>query len=232
MKSTNYIYGYARISTMKQSIERQIANIKSKYPDAVIITEEYTGTKMNRPAWNKLTKNLHAGDTIVFDEVSRMARNAEEGFKAYKALYEQGVNLVFLKESTLNTENFRNVQQIASTGNSVADAVIEGVNNALMLIAENQIKSAFETAQHEVDFLHQRTREGLAVARANGKQIGRQAGTKVETKKAKANKVRIMELSRDFNGTNTDIEVMKITALSRNTYYKYKRELLAETEQA
>lgn len=231
MKSTNYIYGYARISTMKQSIERQIANIKSKYPDAVIITEEYTGTKMNRPAWNKLTKNLHAGDTIVFDEVSRMARNAEEGFKAYKELYEQGVNLVFLKESTLNTENFRNVQQIAKT-NTNFDVVIEGFNKYLMMLAEEQIKSAFETAQHEVDFLHQRTREGLAVARANGKQIGRQAGTKVETKKAKANKVRIMELSRDFKGTNTDAEVMKITGLARNSYYKYKRELRAETEQA
>lgn len=223
----NYVYGYARISTMKQSIERQIANIKSKYPDAVIITEEYTGTKMNRPAWNKLTKNLHAGDTIVFDEVSRMARNAEEGFKAYKELYEQGVNLVFLKESTLNTENFRNVQQIAKT-NTNFDVVIEGFNKYLMMLAEEQIKSAFETAQHEVDFLHQRTREGLAVARANGKQIGRQAGTKVETKKAKATKARIMELSKNFNGTNTDVEVMKITGLARNTYYKYKRELLAE----
>ena len=221
-------YGYARISTMKQSIKRQIDNIKSAYPDAVIITEEFTGTKMNRPNWNKLYKNLKQGDTLVFDEASRMARCADEGFKTYKELYERGVNLVFLKESMLNTDIFRDTQQIATVGNEIADLYIETTNRVLMLLAERQIKSAFETAQHEVDFLHKRTSEGLAVARANGKQIGRASGTTIETKKAKEMKARILELSKDFNGTNTDAEVMAITKLSRNTFYKYKRELKAE----
>ena len=219
------IYGYARISTMKQSIQRQIDNIKSVYPDATIITEEYTGTKMERPNWSKLYKNLKEGDTVVFDEVSRMSRNAEEGFKVYKELYERGVNLVFLKESTLNTENFRATEQIASVGNEIADLYIEATNKALMILAEQQIKKAFETAQHEVDFLHQRTGEGVRRAIAEGKQVGRASGTKVETKKAKACKQRIIELSKEFNGTNTDTEVMKILGLARNTYYKYKREI-------
>ena len=219
------IFGYCRISTMKQSIQRQIDNVKSMYPDAVIITEEYTGTKMDRPNWNKLYKNLKAGDTVVFDEVSRMSRNAEEGFKVYKELYDRGINLVFLKESTLNTENFRATQQIASVGNEIADVYIEATNKVLMILAEQQIKKAFETAQHEVDFLHQRTSEGVRRAIAEGKQVGRADGTKVETKKAKACKQRIMELSKDFNGTNTDIECMAILGLARNTYYKYKREI-------
>ena len=52
------VYGYCRISTMKQKLERQIENIKAKYPDAVIITEEYTGTTTARPAWGKLAKQL------------------------------------------------------------------------------------------------------------------------------------------------------------------------------
>ena len=90
----NRVYGYARVSTKKQSIERQIDNIKAVYPDAVIITESYTGTKMDRPNWNKVYKNVHEGDTIVFDEVSRMSRNADEGFAVYKELYDRGVNLV------------------------------------------------------------------------------------------------------------------------------------------
>ena len=219
------IYGYCRISTMKQSIQRQIDNIKSVYPNAVIITEEYTGTKMERPMWSKLYKNLKAGDTVVFDEVSRMSRNAEDGFKVYKELYDRDINLVFLKESTLNTENFKATQQIASVGNEIADMYIETTNKVLMILAEQQIRKAFETAQHEVDFLHKRTSEGIAVARANGKQIGRAAGAKVETKKAKEMKKRIIELSKDFNGSNTDKEVMAITGLARNTYYKYKAEL-------
>ena len=222
------VYGYARISTMKQSIQRQIDNIKSIYPNAVIITEEYTGTKMDRPNWNKLVKNLTPGDTIVFDEVSRMSRNATEGFDTYKMLYDMGINLVFLKESTLNTENFRATQQIASVGNEIADLYIETTNKVLMILAEQQIKKAFETAQHEVDFLHKRTSEGIAVARAKGKQIGRTTGTKVETKKAKASKEKIKALSKEFNGTNTDLEVIAILGLARNTYYKYKAELKAE----
>lgn len=221
----NYTYGYARISTMKQSIQRQIDNIKALYPDAIIITEEYTGTKMSRPNWNKLMKNLKKGDSIIFDEVSRMSRNATEGFETYKELYERGINLIFLKESTLNTDNFRTTQQIATVGNEIADLYIECTNKVLMILAETQIKKAFETAQHEVDFLHKRTSEGIAVARANGKQIGRATGTKVETKKAKEMKTRILDLSKDFNGTNTDIEVMKILGIARNTYYKYKAEL-------
>ena len=227
MRKAN-VYGYARISTMKQSIQRQIDNIKSIYPNAVIITEEYTGTKMDRPNWNKLVKNLTPGDTIVFDEVSRMSRNATEGFDTYKMLYDMGINLVFLKESTLNTENFRATQQIASVGNEIADLYIETTNKVLMILAEQQIKKAFETAQHEVDFLHKRTSEGIAVARAKGKQIGRTTGTKVETKKAKASKEKIKALSKEFTGTNTDLEVIAILGLARNTYYKYKAELKAE----
>ena len=227
MRKAN-VYGYARISTMKQSIQRQIDNIKSIYPNAVIITEEYTGTKMDRPNWNKLVKNLTPGDTIVFDEVSRMSRNATEGFDTYKMLYDMGINLVFLKESTLNTENFRATQQIASVGNEIADLYIETTNKVLMILAEQQIKKAFETAQHEVDFLHKRTSEGIAVARAKGKQISRNTGTKVETKKAKPSKEKIKALSKEFNGTNTDLEVIAILGLARNTYYKYKAELKAE----
>ena len=89
------IYGYARISTMKQNIGRQIDNIKREYPDAVIITEEYTGTTTDRPKWNKLIEHVKqevskgTEITIAFDEVSRMSRNAAEGFENYKMLYDR-----------------------------------------------------------------------------------------------------------------------------------------------
>lgn len=221
------IYGYCRVSTMKQSIERQIDNIKSKYPEAVIITESFTGTKMDRPSWNKLSKQLREGDTVVFDEVSRMSRNAEEGFQVYKELYEKGVNLIFLKESTLDTENFRKTAQISMTGSDV-DVVLEGINKYLMILAENQIKSAFQTAQHEVDFLHKRTSEGVRKAQANGKQVGILKGQKLTTKKSVSAKETIRKHSKDFEGTLSDADVMKLTGLARNTFYKYKREMKTE----
>lgn len=238
---TNTIYGYARISTMKQKLERQIDNIKREYPNAIIVTEKYTGTTTDRPNWNKLKKNLKQGDTVVFDEVSRMSRNAKEGFELYQELFESGINLVFLKEQHLNTEVYREAlkTQVTLTGTDV-DLILKGVNKYLMRLAERQIELAFETAQQEVDYLHQRTSEGVRKAQERYKRetvlgleheknnVGRVSGIKVETKKAKENKKRILELSKDFNGTNTDVEVMKITGLARNTYYKYKRELLSE----
>ena len=91
------VYGYCRVSRAKQKVQRQIDNIKAYNPDAVIIAEAFTGTKMDRPKWSNLYRKVKCNDTIIFDEVSRMSRDAEEGFKVYKELYERGVNLVFLK---------------------------------------------------------------------------------------------------------------------------------------
>ena len=223
------IYGYARVSTMRQSTERQIENIKSKYPEAIIIAESYTGTKLDRPQWSKLYNQLREGDTIVFDEVSRMSRNAEEGFSLYKELYEKGINLIFLKESTLNTDTFRNASnKMELTGERKTDVLIKAMNELSMIIAEEQIQRAFESAQHEVDFLHQRVSEGVRRAQAQGKRIGTQSGDKLTTKKSIASKEVILKHSKDFGGTLNDIELMKMTNLSRNTFYKYKRELKGE----
>ena len=93
------IYGYCRISRKQQNIERQIRNIKSAYPEAVILQEAYTGTKVEgRKEFEKLLKTVKSSDTIVFDSVSRMSRNASEGFALYQDLLEKNVELVFLKE--------------------------------------------------------------------------------------------------------------------------------------
>ena len=76
-------YGYPRVSTPKQSLDRQIQNIKAAYPNAVLFPEKYTGTKIDRPEWNKLHRLILAdvarGETVrlIFDEASRLARNAE-----------------------------------------------------------------------------------------------------------------------------------------------------------
>lgn len=229
------IFGYARISTMKQRIERQIDNIKREYPGAVIITEEYTGTTTDRPKWNKLVEQIKKESvkgteiTLVFDEVSRMSRNAAEGFKDYKMLYDMGVNLVFLKERHIDTDNFRQAMQdtVPLMGGDI-DILLKGVNEYLMKLAERQIEIAFQTAQAEVDYLHQRTSEGVRKAQAAGKQVGRAKGSTVETKKSIEAKKQIQKHSRDFNGTLSDVDCIKLIGIARNTYFKYKRELKAE----
>ena len=220
------IYGYCRISTKQQSIERQIRNIKASYPDAVIFQEAYTGTKLDRPEWNKLFKRVKEGDTLVFDSVSRMSRNADEGIKTYFELFDRGVNLVFLKEAYINTDTYADSlkDKIELTGTD-EDEIFKGLNNYFRKLAKKQIRIAFEQSQKEVDDLHQRTKEGIETARINGKQIGQKRGAKLTTKKSVEAKAQIEKYSKDFNGTLDDTEVIKLTGLSRNTYYKYKREM-------
>lgn len=219
-------YGYARKSRQKQSIDRQVRNIKALYPGATIIEETYTGTTIDRKEWKKLFKAVEAGDTIIFDSVSRMSRNADEGFEAYEALYNRGVNLIFLKEPHINTGTFKNAIETAVplTGTSV-DFILEGVNKYLLTLAKEQIRIAFDQAEKEVQDLHQRTKEGIETARLAGKQIGQKEGAKLTTKKSIAAKEVIRKHSKEFDGTLNDIDVMKLTNLSRNTYYKYKREM-------
>lgn len=223
------IYGYCRISTNKQNIERQIRNIKKEYPNAIIVQEAYTGTKMDRTEFNKLLKVVKSGDTIIFDSVSRMSRNAEEGFKLYEKLYNNNVNLVFLKESYINTDTYKKAlnNNVVLTGTNV-DFILEGINKYLMALAKEQIKLAFQQAEKEVQDLHQRTREGIMTARLNGKQIGQKKGATLVTKKSTIAKGQIITYSKDFDGTLKDTEVIKLVGISRNTYYKYKKELLQE----
>lgn len=251
-------YGYARTSTPKQKLERQIYNIKEQHPTATIFSEAYTGTKIDRPEFSKLLKIVNAGDTIVFDEVSRMSRNAQDGFKLYQELYSKGVNLVFLKEHYLDTEVFdkalkkaQEEQTKVDTGNKANDAFMNGILELFtkwqMDIARQQIEIAFNQSQAEVDHLHQRTADGIARARANGKQIGRNTGDSPTLQKEAPAKAIIRQYSKDFDGSNSDSEVMAILAtktyshttqngqttqkplkLARNTYYKYKAEMKAE----
>lgn len=222
------VYGYCRISTRKQNIERQIRNILREFPDAVIIQEEYTGTKLDRKEWQKLMRCVSSGDTIIFDSVSRMSRNAAEGVEAYEALYSQGVSLVFLKERHIDTDTYRQTLQssISLTGNDV-DYILEGVNRYMLALARKQIYLAFEQSEKEVADLHQRTKEGIETARLNGKQIGRTAGAAITTKKSIEAKQLIAAHSKDFGGSLTDAQMMKLAGLARNTFYKYKRELRA-----
>ena len=224
------VYGYCRISTAKQSIERQIRNIQAENNKAVIVQEVFTGTKITgRKEWEKLLKKVKAGDTIIFDSVSRMSRNADEGIEVYFKLMDQGVNLIFHKERYIDTDTYKNEikDRIELTG-ADEDEIFKGINNYFRKLAKRQIKIAFDQAEKEVADLHQRTREGIETARLNGKQIGRVKGRIITTKKSVEMKEKIQKMAKDFGGNMTDKEVIETLKIARNTYFKYKRELREE----
>jgi len=217
-----------------QRLERQITNITEFYPKAVIFREFYTGTTQNCPNWERLMGQIKKEDTIVFDSVSRMSCNADEGFKDYKMLYESDVNLIFLNEPLINTSVFDSTRNNLlnvniETRNNAVDDFFKGnvqlINNFMMALAEQQIKAAFEQSEKEVTDLHSRISQGMREAKKNGVKIGLPQGTTLDTKKSIECKVIILKYSKDFGGSLEDHDVIKLCGCSRNSYYKYKKEM-------
>lgn len=227
------IVGYARVSTPKQKLERQIQNLRAAYPDIVIVSEVFTGSTDNRPKWKKLMRQCKAGiiEKLVFDEVSRFSRNAEEAIVEYKELYGLGIELEFLKEPHINSSIYRQASErridistetMDEDTATLISTVIEGLNDYLLAVAEKQIFLAFEHAQKERELLSKRTSEGLKQAKLMGSKVGRQKGEKLVTRKQK----RAFRIIRDKyelfeNGYLTATECYKIAKISKSTFYRY-----------
>lgn len=240
------IYGYCRVSTDKQNIERQVRNIKEAYPAAEIFKEVYTGTeRQGRKLYLKLYKKVKKGDVIVFDSVSRMSRDAAEGIQDYMELFERGIDLIFLKEPMINTSSYAKALNIdiPNSSNEIANIYLDATKKVLKIIATEQIKIAFNQSEKEVKDLQQRTKEGLITARNQGKVLGRHKGQVVTTKKSKIAKAIILKSCKAFGGNKLDVDVMaeinrkfekeigKKQVINPKTYYKYKKELKEELEQ-
>lgn len=249
------IYGYIRTSTAHQNPERQKENILKACPDPSSIKFEieiYTGKTQDRPKWKALYKRLQPGDTVYFDEISRMSRNAEDGFREWQELYTRGVDLVFLKEPYCSTTYFREQRQelatdqmkTLKTGDEFTDEVLSQFysmyDKITLAFAQRNIKQAFEHGEKELQLLSERTKEGIRLSQArrheeiekNGfshrNAPGRKPGSVYTTQKQIRTQDAIRRHSIDFGGTLTDTEIIKMCQVSRMSYYKYKKELKNE----
>ncbi|MCH5250556.1 MAG: recombinase family protein [Lachnospiraceae bacterium] len=151
----NYTFGYARVSTESQSLDRQIDALK-KYGVDIIYTEKMTGTKKDRPELNKLLDRVTEQDIVVVESLSRLGRSTKDLIELTELLQSKGVHLVSLKES---------IDTNTSTGK-------------LLFTLMSAI------AQFERDTIADRTREGLRSARARGRMGGRPKTNPEQVKKA------------------------------------------------
>lgn len=240
------IYGYARVSTKAQRLDRQIRNIEKWAGDRKIekiYKEKYTGTTLDRPQFKIMCKDLKKGDIVVFDSVSRMSRTAEDGYKLYMELMnEKEVELVFLNEPHINTSVYKSMQQkqlkIAGGGNKSAEKFINTILEALAEFQNEQtaeqIKIAFEQAEKEVTDLQKRISDGISATKENNKhlpedqrkQIGRRKDQTYETKRSKEMKAKMSKHLSTFGGSMSDKEFIETYHIGRNTLYKYKSQLL------
>ena len=230
------IYTYARVSTGKQDLKRQIDLLEKEYPGAKLYVDKCTGTRLDRLNFKKLLKSVKKGDTIVFEAVDRMSRNADEGAALYAELYKKGVELVFLKNPNINTSVYREQitrrVQLETDRQDATGRFINGLgallNDFIVDLAAEQVKLAFVKAEEENKVRCGRIKEGIRVRKERGDQVGRVAGLKYKTKKEVETKKEILAHSKTFGGSLKDTEIMKLCRISRNSYYKYKAELIAE----
>lgn len=233
MSKSKITLGYARVSTPKQKVRRQIDSITEYCKEAVIIEETYTGTSFKRPEWTKILKLVEKGEVscIIFDEISRMSRDAEEGYKTYKYFLEKGVEMVFLREPHLNSKTYyearaKKIDIKIESGDKYTDeflnAIMDNLNQYMLNLVERQIEIAFERSQAEVDYIRARTKAGLAAAKARGAQIGRQPGTHIETKKYKKCARIIYQNYKLFGGKLYASSCCKLCdGIARSTFYRY-----------
>lgn len=213
---SNNIYSYMRISTKetsdKQSFNRQEKSLQA-YANSNSIEyllqfkDDTTGSTFNRTQWKKLESILHEGDTVVFKEISRFTREAEEGYKKYMELMNKGINLVFIDNMTVGTDYIKNLTRVANEQNLVAKTALESTIKLLLIVELDRV-------QQEREIIVKRIKQGIE---ASDKKSGRVSG--------KLDKMS-EELKSDITSFINDrsikqIDLMNKHNISRNTLKKY-----------
>lgn len=139
------IIGYARVSTVEQSLDRQLDALESCGVEKVF-TEKVTGKKSDRPELLRMMDQLRDGDVVIVSELTRLSRSTKDLFAIVEQVQAKGADIKSLKEAWLDT---------TTAHGKLMFTIVAGLS------------------QFEADLISQRTREGLAAARARGRLGGR-----------------------------------------------------------
>ncbi len=181
------VIGLARVSTLEQNLDRQIDQLKEAGCEK-IFQEKITGTKKERPELVKLLEQLRHGDTVIVSDLTRLSRSTKDLFSLVEQIEGCGAYIKSLKESWLDT---------TTPQGKLMFTFMAGIS------------------QFERDLISQRTKEGLASARARGRNGGRP--------KKPSNKIELaLQMYDDMNYTIKQIE--DATGVSKPTLYRYIKE--------
>lgn len=211
-------YFYMRISTKessdKQSFNRQYKSLERyakdnnlKFTNRYTYKDDKSGATFNRPEWIELESNLKEGDTIVFKEISRFTRQAEQGYLKYMELMDKGINLVFLDNPTVGTNYIKNLTRVANNQNLVTKTALEGTIKLLLIVELDRV-------QQEREIIVKRIRQGI---QASEKKSGRKPGNLDKMSKELQEDIKLFLKDRSIK----QINLMNKHNISRNTLKKY-----------
>ncbi|SFK12639.1 MULTISPECIES: recombinase family protein [unclassified Bacillus (in: firmicutes)] len=189
-------FGYVRVSSRDQNEERQIQNMKDLgIEDRDIFIDKESGKNMERENYQMLKRLVRTGDTIVFDSLTRLGRNMNDTLEEFRYYEKHKVNLQFIKEPYIN---------VNYTGESTNDVIQSAIQKATLTIL-----SAF--AEKERTDIKQRQAEGIALARKQGKRLGRPPVEITEE---------FMDAYKEWkSGSITAVGAMKKYGIKRSSFY-------------
>lgn len=185
--------GYVRVSTVDQNEARQIEAMKADGIEKIYIDKK-SGKDFNRPEYQRMISELQKGDTLVIHSIDRLGRNYEEIIEEWRRITKEiEANVIVQDMPLLNT-----CQNKDLTGTLIADIVLQLLSYV---------------AQRERENIRQRQKEGIAIAKAQGKYKGR-AKREINKKLFEETKLRWQ------SGEITKVQFAEIMGISRGTLYK------------
>lgn len=174
--------GYIRVSTQEQNTMRQEALMEALGVDEVYI-DRMSGKNTNRPELQKMMEYVRKGDTVIVESISRFARNTRDLLELVEQLTAKGVEFVSKKEA---------IDTTTPTGK-------------FMLTVFGAV------AELEREYILQRQREGIAIAKEQGKYTGRKPIQTPEFEQI---------VAKWRSGTITAVEAMRILHMTKTTFYR------------
>ncbi|MGF9993233.1 recombinase family protein [Bacillus mycoides] len=202
------IYGYIRVSTKDQNEQRQLHKMMERDVEARrIFVDKASGRHFDRPQYQLLRKVLSTGDIVYIDALDRMGRNYDEVISEWKYITrELQADIVVLENETLfDSRKFR---EMGDMGRLMEDQFL----SLLSYVADQERKK-----------IHQRQMEGIAVAKSQGKHLGR---PQVNLSTLSKQQINIIEetYSKWKSGEITAVMFMEMLKLRKNTFYKIMKE--------
>lgn len=192
-------YGYCRVSTKHQSLQRQTnALINYGITERFIFSDQYTGKTLNRSGLNELLSVIKPGDTIVIKEIDRLGRNRKETKELIIFFIKNDIELICLDMPYLKEFIIDKIKE--------SEGFLEIMANALLDVI-------LEVAEQERKKIVSRTSEGRKNALLEGRKFGRKSKVSIEIFKVYYDKF----LSREMKA----IEIQKELNISKQSYYNY-----------
>ena len=183
------LVGYARVSTDAQRLDRQIDELLAAGVDRrMLYQEKITGTKRERPELQRMLQELNEGDVVLISDLTRLSRSTRDLLNIIGKIKAKNASIRSLKDTWLDTTSRNPYNEFLLT-------VMSGLS------------------QLERDLISQRTKEGLASARARGRKGGRPS--KQNAKSAVVNALASSGMKM--------VDICKETGLSRSTVYRILR---------